>query len=329
MPYGLTIPADFYKAPAGIVYRGAGGSSGSADHYSSPITLDDAEDEISGYLTEMDMDDDAEAEPAEVVPKARKLDSHYTMEKSDPTHRMGDLLTAAGTIWSEARAGTRRDEYNARGQDLISWLDNIPEWQRVVLIKEKLLAFGKRDAENLRPSMVKAFIGGVKYLDKAGRKRYRVEVHGGRLWRGSEAFDTIKLETAFSGLGFAIWVLSKTDKFYAGSHRVGQFHHSSFLSGGKVMCGGEMVVQGGKLRLLTGKSGHYKPKLKHLVYAVQTLRKQSIDLSTFRVQIWTSTCTAPVAPTGQEFLARQDEWEAWSGCSHPNHQRLKRADWDR
>lgn len=311
------------QALAGFLYSSATVFPSVGDEYGAD---DDSADEIEDYLEEMDEDVDR--------PQEQKLHEHYSMEKQDPTHRMGDLMTAAETIYNEARGGRRRDEFNARGQDFITWLDKVPEWTRVVMIKETLQAFDKRrfdtkKAEGITPSMVKAFISGVKYLDKAGRKNYRIEPRGGRLWKGNVGFDTDTLQTAFSGLGFAIWVLSPKDKFYAGSHKVGQFHHSSFLSGEKVLGAGEMVVQGGKLRLLTGKSGHYKPQLEHLVYAVDVLRKQSIDLSSFRVQIWRTQCSKPEAPTAQEFLNEKAVWKSWSGCNHPAHVKLQRADWDR
>lgn len=320
----LTDLTQFLNSPASGYASTAVHNTG----YASPSvgSWDDASDDAGEFFEEMD---DEEIER----PQQRKLHEDYKMEKKDPTHRMGDLMTAAEVIYDEARSGKRRDEYNARGQNFLPWLDNVPEWQRVVMIKETLKMFDKNKSEGVTPSMVKAFISGVKYLDKAGRKNYQIDAHGARLWKGDTAFDTGKLQTAFSGLGFAIWVLSLKDRFYAGSHKVGQFHHSSFLSGKKVLAAGEMVVSGGKLRLLTGKSGHYKPKLEHLAYAVEILGKQSIDLSSFRVQVWKTRHTDPVAPTAQEFIGdyRRDKnsWESWSGCGCASHQKLKRADWDR
>ena len=330
MPYNIPIGAltQFLNSPATGYIQESGGGTGYDDGYTPASSggYDDAADDAEDFLEEMDED---------VLdrPEERKLHEHYKMEKKDPTHRMGDLMTAAESIYDDARAGKRSDDYNAKGQSFLPWLDGVPEWPRVVMMKETLQRFDRNKSEGITPSMVKAFISGVKYLDKAGRKNYRVDANGARMWKGDVAFDTTKLQTAFSGLGFAIWVLSPKDRFYAGSHKVGQFHHSSFLSGEKVLAAGEMVVSGGKLRLLTGKSGHYKPQLEHLAYAVELLGKQSIPLSTFRVQVWRSTCTNPVAPTAEEFIdayrLNRNSWVGWSGCGCAAHQRLKRADWDK
>jgi len=327
MPYMIPIPEliQFLNSPASG-YSTASASTYGSTYSSTTLSFDDTEDDADEFFEEMD--DESIDRPSE-----QKLHEHYKMEKKDPTHRMGDLMTAAEEIYDKSRSGKRRDEYNAKGQSFLTWLDNVPEWQRVVMLKDTLKMFDKNKSEGVTPSMVKAFISGVKYLDKAGRKNYMIGVHGARLWKGDTAFDTSRLQTAFSGLGFAIWVLSPKDRFYAGSHKIGQFHHSSFLSGEKVLAAGEMVVSGGQLRLLTGKSGHYKPKLEHLAYAVDQLGKQTISLGSFRVQVWRKPHTNPVAPTGQEFLDEyrfsNTSWEGWSGCGCAAHQKLKRTDWDR
>ena len=75
----------------------------SGDEYGAD---DDSADEIEDYLEEMDEDVDR--------PQEQKLHEHYSMEKQDPTHRMGDLMTAAETIYNEARGGRRRDEFACR-----------------------------------------------------------------------------------------------------------------------------------------------------------------------------------------------------------------------
>jgi hypothetical protein len=49
------------------------------------------------------------------------------------------------------------------------------------------------------------------------------------------------------------------------------FHHSSFLGGADVMCGGELMAKAGKITYLSAKTGHYKATTKHLVWALTVL----------------------------------------------------------
>ncbi len=80
-----------------------------------------------------------------------------------------------------------------------------------------------------------------------------------------QPYHTAAKETAFSGTGWAIFVISPEGDFFSGSHEVGKHHHSSFLGGGAVMAAGEIVVDNGIIRFITGKSGHYKPAPENLL----------------------------------------------------------------
>ncbi|MGI9284567.1 MAG: hypothetical protein ACR2P1_04210 [Pseudomonadales bacterium] len=77
-------------------------------------------------------------------------------------------------------------------------------------------------------------------------------------------FDSRTNTTHFSDVGWAIFVVSPENKFFAGSHEVGKHHHSSFLGGGAVLAAGEIVVDDGKVCVLTAKSGHYRPSPQNL-----------------------------------------------------------------
>ena len=83
---------------------------------------------------------------------------------------------------------------------------------------------------------------------------------GGRLKDNlDDNYDTRTMETHFSGNGWAIFVVSPEGKFFSGSHQVGKHHHSSFLGGGAVIAAGEIVIDDGVVKIITAKSGHYKP----------------------------------------------------------------------
>lgn len=113
----------------------------------------------------------------------------------------------------------------------------------------------------------------VAYLTRAQAEPYRVYFNAGRAWMAHDdsPFDTQTYSTAHSGQGWAIFVVSIEGELYAGSHITGEFHHSSFLSGGAVLAAGEMVADDGLIRFITSKSGHYGP-------AVENMQAMSIRL---------------------------------------------------
>jgi hypothetical protein len=57
----------------------------------------------------------------------------------------------------------------------------------------------------------------------------------------------------------------------------GAFHHSSFLAGQTALCAGTLKAQKGRLLEVTNMSGHYSPKLEHLVEASQAVLNTGYD----------------------------------------------------
>ncbi len=99
---------------------------------------------------------------------------------------------------------------------------------------------------------------------------------GGLLWKAQDdsPLCTALMRTEFSEKGWAVFVCSLTmpdpggtlgEYVFSYTHRAGFDHHSSFLGGAPVMAAGEWIVDAtGKIRVLTGKSGHYMPKWENL-----------------------------------------------------------------
>lgn len=115
----------------------------------------------------------------------------------------------------------------------------------------------------------------VKYLDTAeARKEFQLNI-GGSITQGGEAFDTSKMYSKFMGDGFGIYVMGKDGTFYSTSHKIGLFHHSSFLGGGDIAGAGEMKVVGGTLQFITNKSGHYWPGDQELAQTLNELQGAS------------------------------------------------------
>ncbi|MCC6386708.1 MAG: hypothetical protein IT302_04925 [Dehalococcoidia bacterium] len=144
------------------------------------------------------------------------------------------------------------------------------------------LVYGPQGAVNepqppvqLGPNQVAGNKTKVKYLETTeARNEFKLEV-GGSITQGGEPFDTSKMYSKFMGDGFGIYVMAKDGTFYATSHKIGLFHHSSFLGGGDVAGAGEMKVVGGTLQFITNKSGHYWPGDQELAQTLNELQAAS------------------------------------------------------
>jgi hypothetical protein len=66
----------------------------------------------------------------------------------------------------------------------------------------------------------------------------------------------------------------------------GLFHHSSFLGGAPVLGAGEWQVRTGLLRLITAKSGHYQPEMRHFVGVLTSLRNQGVNLAAAKARLY-------------------------------------------
>lgn len=112
----------------------------------------------------------------------------------------------------------------------------------------------------------------------------KLKIVGGRLFLGGAPFDTTNMSTYFSGLGYAIYVMSQEGNLYVSSHSIGYRHHSSLLAGRNVAGAGEMQVRNGRLLWLSNKSGHYQPSVVHLLQTLSQLQKAGVPM-TFSVTV--------------------------------------------
>ena len=78
-----------------------------------------------------------------------------------------------------------------------------------------------------------------------------------------------------TGSIFLSWI--HKEGFFAGAPRIFEFHHSSFLAGGKVAAAGEMDVASGMLLMHDNNTGHYKPTNEHNDQFAQELSERGID----------------------------------------------------
>lgn len=110
----------------------------------------------------------------------------------------------------------------------------------------------------------------------------RIRINSGRLIKddgSNEPLNTSNMVTHFSGPGKAIYVMSQSGTLHVASHVVGHYHHSSLLAGADVGCAGELEAVGGTLMWLSNKSGHYQPKVAHILQVLHILQKGNVPMT--------------------------------------------------
>lgn len=120
---------------------------------------------------------------------------------------------------------------------------------------------------------------GVEYLNDAQREDYKITIREGVIYNSrNEKFHTGMMQTHVSGKGWAIFIMAPDNNIYSHSHKVGAFHHSSFLSGGAIQAAGEIAVDNGRIVAINNKSGHYRPDSASMVRILFWLRHHGVDL---------------------------------------------------
>jgi hypothetical protein len=98
--------------------------------------------------------------------------------------------------------------------------------------------------------------------------------------------DTTGWENALSDdIGRGIYVMSAQGNFYIAEQKMWKRHHSSFLAGGHIACGGELTVLNGRITYINNNSGHYMPNIKHFLQVLHQLSKMG-QLNCDEVGAW-------------------------------------------
>ena len=130
---------------------------------------------------------------------------------------------------------------------------------------------------------------GTQYPDKplvqavrTEEERKQYELLGGSTVKQGDSkipYDTAELISKPSGKGYGIFVMDNEGRIFAASHKVGLFHHSSFLAGSSVAAAGEIKIENGVIKVVTNKSGHYKPSDPEMIQFFQELESRGVDLN--------------------------------------------------
>lgn len=229
------------------------------------------------------------------VPLAETTDDGYHLEAIDPKRSKGapTMGVYLASAWETYRNETAPDK------GFWEWVDEKISTDPAKAAREwNADLFRALDATPaLIPQHVQWFKEGVKYIAEGeARDRYKVTEKDGRLYfklrredAESEPFDSKELwdrrrqkgppESGPVPVGNAIWAMHGK-QFYTNISKVGRFHHSSFTAGGAVEAAGEWEVEQGKVKWISGQSGHYKPDIDALVKAVRALPKSVITEET-------------------------------------------------
>lgn len=124
--------------------------------------------------------------------------------------------------------------------------------------------------------------GIVHYFNDAERAEARLVVKDGKLYDANGMpFDTAGGASVHpGGAGRAIFVMDKDGNIFASNYQaIGEMHHSSFLGGQPVAGAGELAVENGTLRLISPRSGHYKPTNAQQEQVLRWLEQQGVDIS--------------------------------------------------
>jgi hypothetical protein len=122
--------------------------------------------------------------------------------------------------------------------------------------------------------------------------------------------DTKDMMTNKSGAGFGIFVMDNTGQIYVGSHKVGLFHHSSFLAGGDVAAAGELKASNGKIVSLTDKSGHYKPEVENDLQMINELAAGGAKASSYEYRYFGEDNEPEVFTNAVEFMMAEKRLKA-------------------
>lgn len=153
---------------------------------------------------------------------------------------------------------------------LNDWLDTVHKWDN-----EDSSIFLNQSYETK----------GVEYLDAIQRQGYEIRIQGGRVTNSDGSIaHTGNMRSITLGPGWGIFVVSFGGQFYLGEHTVGEFHHSSFLSGSPVLAAGEIAINNGAIVGLTNKTGHYKSREEELNRVLTMFSRNGVDINDIAVQ---------------------------------------------
>lgn len=191
-----------------------------------------------------------------------KLNVNYWLERLDPRHRPGFVISYYYKDWSAEQLRRETTDPNST-ETFFEFIDRMAK------------ALPQNDVINFY------HITGYDPNDTRSARRLHFSGKDRRLQDNWDTnFDTGRSTTVASGQGWAIFVCSMPicgyeggpveHMLFSGSHIEGSFYHASFLGGAPVLAAGEWMVVDGQIKVITGKSGHYKTTPQNMLTFLRT-----------------------------------------------------------
>ncbi|MCG7500824.1 hypothetical protein MHM83_02970 [Tenacibaculum sp. Mcav3-52] len=189
------------------------------------------------------------------------------------TVKQGDKTILEGTEDAIRKFAKKIDEIRSSGgnskKKVQSYLDDTWKYFDKVGASQFLYKKTKEMINLYKTGRKVDFEKNVKYLSKSEVDELEIFVQYDKIVdvKGNliDTNNSISIaEDGFKAItNRAIFVMSDRGEIYLSKlNKYGEFHHSSFLQGGKVSAAGEIVIEKGVIKEITNNSGHYRPLLK-------------------------------------------------------------------
>ncbi len=186
-------------------------------------------------------------------------------------HRLGEHITNLGKIIDGLRASVKKVDRHIADSSRVPV--HPPLTGRPGMPLRELQ--GRYLGEHLPGNKV-YYGNGVHYLSARELSQHRLVVHDGKLYDTTgKLFDT----TEAALRNHAIYVMDGQGNLYASTnHKVGEFHHSSFLAGEPAAGAGHIAVKQGEVVKMNNDSGHYEPSREFSKQVTEELARQGLKL---------------------------------------------------
>lgn len=115
----------------------------------------------------------------------------------------------------------------------------------------------------------------IKYLNESERQLYKVAVKDGELFVNGSKLASLSTKRV-------IFVMDEGGNIYASVQKIGEFHHSSFLSGADVVTAGEFKFIDNILEI-SPSSGHYTPTAESLTGLIEELISRGVNINNLKI----------------------------------------------
>lgn len=196
----------------------------------------------------------------------------YRLEKLDPHHRFGEMMFKLLNFWHE--------HYRTAEPHFFVWVDMLTPDDVAYVCGQGFDELWARDQK------------GIRFVTDRVREQFRVVPVGGRACTRGSGTDPLPLttshaRTAIGTEGAYLWVLDRWNGLYTAASELGRTHHSSFSHGRAIRGAGEWQVVNGQIRIVTGKTGHYRMPVEHLVHSLVWMRdSMRLDMRMARVEMY-------------------------------------------